>query len=527
VSGGGRTLSVRPAIKSQHLCASRSYRGNRSITMCGDVAALDRNIEVSPAKGAVGHMMFMGGGTIQVAGVHLDRMGYKKARYGGVHFHVKGDSPASFMARNSCTNAKARCFVMHATNNSAMADNVAFNTTCTAILAGEDGVETGNVYRHNLALNTKPCRMEDFDGIGPDGMAHGPSGIWSAAANQRFYDNHVAGNIGFGFHMDTNRFAKPRGLSAKVQVNPSSAHVRAFVGFTAYSILQYPNVHQCHNQSCGTGLMVDMDGRVKGCWPDQQNPEWRCGAGDDAFPYYAFGKNNVFHNVTVWNADAAAVWGSRGVGFRNVAASDTRDGSWLGDGHIDQSLIVGNSGIVANSPTSLQCTRIYDFKFVVTDTTFANCGTGRAKGGAIDTNGGLTDKHNGGVSAFKGITVDNSNLFSVHASNQSNDLSDKCQEGHGTIAWLVDNSTGYGPGHLQYGCGPSAGVTRPGWNGVKVVSGRPLRAEFFDQTRQHADPRVVGIPSLPAPPAVPAPTLPALIGSDNTAVSTTGVHVHP
>jgi hypothetical protein len=501
VSADGRTLSVKPAARIQHTCASRSYRGGKSITMCADVAALDRNIEVSPAAGAVGHVVFMGGGVDQIGGVHFDRMGYAKAKYGGVHFHLKGNAPTSFMARNSCTNAGARCYVIHATDNSSMVDNVAFNTTCTAILAGEDGVETGNVYRHNLALNTKPCAIEDFDG-----GSTGPSGIWSAAANQRFYDNHVAGNVGFGFHMDVGRFLKPRGLSASRPVSPAAAHIGAFVGLTVYSIVDGGNPNRCPEAECGSGLKIDMNGRVNGCWPDQANKAWRCGAG--AFPYYSFGRNNMFYDVTVWNVDAAGVWGERGFGLRNAAVSDTRDGLWLQDGHTDDSLIVGNSGAVTNPDPSRQCTRIYDFKTVVTGTTFANCGTGRIEGAAIDTNFSHTDGDSG-ISAFAGITLDNSRPFFA----QGGARPDRCPKGDGTIAWLLDNSTGYGPGHLEYACGPGAGVTQPGWNGVKVVTARPQRAELYDGTRQHADPNLVGIPKLPAPPAVPAPSLPALIGA--------------
>jgi hypothetical protein len=500
VSADGRELSVEPAIRYEHLCTQKSYRGGKSITMCGDVAALDRNIMVSPVDGAVGHMMFMGAGDVQVGGVHLDRMGYAKARYGGVHFHGKGDAPGSFMARNSCTNSGARCFVVHATNKSFMVDNVAFNTECSAILAGEDGVETDNVYRHNLALNTHPCDLDDFDG----GSA-GPSGIWSAAADQTFIDNHVAGNIGWGFHMDTGRFDRPRGMSAGKPVAPSEAHVGTFVGFTAYSILEGPVAHRCAEFKCGAGLFIDMDGRVDGCWPDQRNEDWRCGDGTAAYPYYSFGRNNTFHDVTVWNVDSAGVWGGRGFGLRNLAVADTRDGVWLADGHADDSLIVGNTGAVPDPPRSEQCTRIYDFKTVVTDSTFANCGAADG-GGAIDTNGSTTDAQPiyYGVSAFKNLTLDNSRPFYAHEGEKP----DRCQQGNGTFAWLLDDSTGYGPGHLEFACGSGAGVTGPGWNGVKVVAGHPLLGELHDGTRQHGDPNVVGIPDLPGRPSVPDAILP-------------------
>merc|ERR1711879_268439 len=69
------------------------------------------------------------------------------------HFHMMGDvNKKSFFRYNAVHNSYFRAFTIHATSNSTVSHNVAFDIEGSAYYL-EDGVEEDNQITHNLAAH--------------------------------------------------------------------------------------------------------------------------------------------------------------------------------------------------------------------------------------------------------------------------------------------------------------------------------------------------------------------------------------
>jgi cell migration-inducing and hyaluronan-binding protein len=133
----------------------------------GEVGLLTRNILIQASDDAAqsyfgGHIMAMAGSHMYIDGVELNRMGQNMhlARY-PIHFHVLGEGQGQYVRNAAIHDTYSRCVTVHGTNDLRIENNVTFNTVGHCFFL-EDGIETGNQFVHNLAIQTKchptlPC----------------------------------------------------------------------------------------------------------------------------------------------------------------------------------------------------------------------------------------------------------------------------------------------------------------------------------------------------------------------------------
>jgi hypothetical protein len=133
----------------------------------GEVALLTRNIRIQASEDAAesffgGHIMAMPSSKMYIAGVELTRMGQNLvlARY-PVHWHLVGDAPGQYIKNAAIHDTYNRCVTVHGTNFLRIENNVTYNTVGHCFFL-EDGIEHGNEYVRNLAIQTKchtsrPC----------------------------------------------------------------------------------------------------------------------------------------------------------------------------------------------------------------------------------------------------------------------------------------------------------------------------------------------------------------------------------
>jgi cell migration-inducing and hyaluronan-binding protein len=133
----------------------------------GEVAMLTRNIKIQASEDAAetffgGHIMAMPSSKMQVSGVELNRMGQNLtlARY-PIHWHLVGEGKGQYIKNAAIHDTYNRCVTVHGTNNLRVENNVTYNTVGHCFFL-EDGIEHGNEFVRNLAIQTKchtskPC----------------------------------------------------------------------------------------------------------------------------------------------------------------------------------------------------------------------------------------------------------------------------------------------------------------------------------------------------------------------------------
>ncbi|MEJ0098984.1 MAG: hypothetical protein WDO12_04275 [Pseudomonadota bacterium] len=110
-----------------------------------------------------------------VEGVELNRMGQnlQLARY-PIHWHLVGDAGKGQYIRNaSIHDTYNRCVTVHGTNDVQVENNVTYNNVGHCFFL-EDGIEHGNQFVHNLAIQTKchvskPCDPTNLAPVRIDG----------------------------------------------------------------------------------------------------------------------------------------------------------------------------------------------------------------------------------------------------------------------------------------------------------------------------------------------------------------------
>ena len=133
----------------------------------GEVGLLTRNIKIQASGDAAqsyfgGHIMAMASSKMYVSGVELNRMGQHMtlARY-PLHWHLVGDAKGQYIRNAAIHDTFNRCVTIHGTHNLRIENNVTYNTVGHCFFL-EDGIETGNEFVKNLAMQTKchptkPC----------------------------------------------------------------------------------------------------------------------------------------------------------------------------------------------------------------------------------------------------------------------------------------------------------------------------------------------------------------------------------
>src|SRR5678810_1296283 len=126
----------------------------------GEVGLLTRNIRLQASADAEqsfygGHVMAMVGSKMFVEGVEFNRMGQNMtlARY-PIHWHLVGDAQGQYIKNASLHDTYNRCVTVHGTNFLRVENNVTYNTVGHCFFL-EDGIEHGNEFIKNLAIQTK------------------------------------------------------------------------------------------------------------------------------------------------------------------------------------------------------------------------------------------------------------------------------------------------------------------------------------------------------------------------------------
>ena len=230
----------------------------------GEVGLLTRNIRLQASADAEqsfygGHVMAMGASKMFVEGVEFNRMGQNLtlARY-PIHWHLIGDAKGQYIRNAAIHDTYNRCVTVHGTNNLQVENNVTYNTVGHCFFL-EDGIETGNQYIRNLAIQTKchtskPC---DPTNLAPFGATAGTnfnttgqdskdvlipsdntvSSFWITNPDNTYRDNVAAGSdaTGFWFAFPEHPTGKFEGTEISRATWPRRMKFREFKGNVAHS----------------------------------------------------------------------------------------------------------------------------------------------------------------------------------------------------------------------------------------------------------------------------------------------------
>jgi cell migration-inducing and hyaluronan-binding protein len=234
----------------------------------GEVGLLTRNIKIQASPDAAesylgGHIMAMPGSQMYVEGVELHRMGQHMtlARY-PIHWHLVGEAGEGQYIRNAAIHDTFnRCVTVHGTHKLRIENNVTYNTVGHCFFL-EDGIETGNEFVRNLAIQTKchptmecvptnlaangeidaenrgALRQMSFSGehtlLPSDNTV---ASYWITNPDNVFIDNVAAGSDENGFWLSLPEHPNGQFLGTEVSLNtwPRLTPMRAFRGNVAHS----------------------------------------------------------------------------------------------------------------------------------------------------------------------------------------------------------------------------------------------------------------------------------------------------
>ena len=183
------------------------------------------------------------------------------ARY-PMHWHLIGEGAGQYIRNASIHDTYSRCVTVHGTNNLSIENNVTYNTVGHCFFL-EDGIETGNRFVHNLAIQTKCHPTLDcvpFN-IGPNGEAlkfenrpallqasfhsgntllpsdNTVSSFWITNPDNTFIDNVAAGSDQAGFWLSLPEHPNGAflGTEQSLATWPRRTLLREFRGNTAHS----------------------------------------------------------------------------------------------------------------------------------------------------------------------------------------------------------------------------------------------------------------------------------------------------
>ncbi len=259
----GNTITLDEPLKYMHF-GEITY----GVDERGEVGLLTRNIKVQASEDAAesyfgGHIMAMITSKMYVEGVELNRMGQhmELARY-PIHWHLVGDGGEGQYFRNAAIHDTFnRCVTVHGTNDLQIENNVTYNTVGHCFFM-EDGIEFGNAFVKNLAIQTKchptlECVPNNLAANGEiDAENRGeltqismsgehtllPSdntvaSYWITNPDNSFIDNVAAGSdsTGFWFSIPIHPNGAFLGSDDSLNTWPRRTPVRAFRGNVAHS----------------------------------------------------------------------------------------------------------------------------------------------------------------------------------------------------------------------------------------------------------------------------------------------------
>ena len=234
----------------------------------GEVGLLTRNIKLQASADAEqslfgGHVMAMGTSKMYVSGVEFNRMGQNLtlARY-PIHWHLLGDAKGQYIRNAAIHDTYNRCVTVHGTNFLRIENNVTYNTVGHCFFL-EDGIEHGNEYIRNLAIQTKchtskPCvptnlapagesaSFDDRQAVRQNGQQskdvllpsdNTVASFWITNPDNVYRDNVAAGSDSNGFWMSLPEHPNGKFEGTEISKNtwPRNMPLREFKGNVAHS----------------------------------------------------------------------------------------------------------------------------------------------------------------------------------------------------------------------------------------------------------------------------------------------------
>jgi cell migration-inducing and hyaluronan-binding protein len=375
----------------------------------GEVALLTRNIRIQASADAEqsffgGHVMAMGASKMFVEGVEFQRMGQNLtlARY-PIHWHLIGDAKGQYIRNAAIHDTYNRCVTVHGTNFLRVENNVTYNTVGHCFFL-EDGIEHGNEYVHNLAIQTKchtskPCVPTNLAASGE--TRNGTNGqqskdvllpsdntaasFWITNPDNVYRDNVAAGSDSNGFWMSLPEHpnGKFEGTEISKATWPRRTPFREFKGNVAHS--NYDAFMFDRNIAANNTFGVTGSSHT--------------GLEDPADPN-SKALESVFEDLTAYKNRNGGIWGRGEMHvFRNVKLADNAMGFTHASGafgryaftsQVVDSLFVGESENIGNPTTDAEKAygrsmpkrdlpdfpirgyEYYDYRHDVVNTTFRN-----------------------------------------------------------------------------------------------------------------------------------------------------------
>jgi G8 domain len=343
----------------------------------GEVGLLTRNIKIQASADAEqsffgGHIMAMPSSHMYVEGVELNRMGQNLtlARY-PIHWHLVGDANGQYVRNASIHDTYNRCVTVHGTNNLLVENNVTYNTVGHCFFM-EDGIEHGNQFIHNLAIQTKchtskPCVPTNLAAAGESANYDGRQAIrasgqsskdvllpsdntvssyWITNPDNIYRDNVAAGSDSNGFWMSLPEH--PNGQFADTEISkatwPRRTPFREFKGNVAHS--NYDSFMFDRNINANNTFGVTGNAHMP-----KENP---------ADPTSKT-VETVFENLTAYKNRNGGIWGRGEMHvFKSVKVADNATGYTHASGsagrdpftsRVVDSLFVGETENIGNPTT--------------------------------------------------------------------------------------------------------------------------------------------------------------------------------
>src|SRR6187200_309265 len=406
----------------------------------GEVGLLTRNIKIQASADAEqtylgGHIMAMPSSKMYVSGVELNRMGQHLtlARY-PIHWHLVGEGKGQYIKNASIHDTYNRCVTVHGTNNLQVENNVTYNNVGHCFFL-EDGIETGNQFVKNLAIQTKchptkkcvPSNLAANGEIsenrqtirqasmsGKDTLLPSDNTVaayWITNPDNTFVDNVAAGSDENGFWLSLPEHPQGAFLDTDIARNtwPRRTKIREFRNNVAHSNFD--------------GFMFDRNINVENAfglagpsYMPKENPADPNSKSVDA----------LLENLTSYKNRNGGVWGrgERHV-FKNLKSADNAIGYTSSTGSfgddlftslVVDSLFVGETDNVGNPVTPeekaygrslpkrlipdfpIRAYEYYDYRHDVVNTTFMNYQDNKQRGsGALSwllfTGAGVTTEN--------------------------------------------------------------------------------------------------------------------------------------
>src|SRR6187399_2983479 len=343
----------------------------------GEVGLLTRNIKLQASTDAEqsflgGHVMAMGTSKIFVEGVEFQRMGQNLtlARY-PIHWHLVGDAKGQYIRNSAIHDTYNRCVTVHGTNFLHVENNVTYNTVGHCFFL-EDGIEHGNEFVHNLAIQTKchtskPCvptvlaaagenpDYENRQAVRANGQAskdvllpsdNTASSYWITNPDNIYRDNVAAGSDVTGFWMSLPEHPQGQfeGTEISKTIWPRRTPFREFKGNVAHS--NYDSFMFDRNINPNNPFGVTGNAHM---------PK------EDPFDPNSKTLETVFEDLTAYKNRNGGIWGRGEMHvFKNVKVADNAMGFTHASGNFGRdpftskvvdSLFVGETENVGNPRT--------------------------------------------------------------------------------------------------------------------------------------------------------------------------------